>query len=234
MKKTIGIIGGMGPEATVDLFNKIIRLTPVKKDQDHIRILIDNNTAIPDRTKAILKGGTDPLPELVKSAKLLKKAGADFIIMPCNTAHYFYDGLKKSSGLPVIHMIEEVAKHLKGKYKKAGLLATDGTVQSGIYTKVLNRYGIELVIPGKNDQKKVMALIYGKTGIKSGSYKEARIKQEFLKIIKNLAKQGAETVIMGCTEIPVILRKRKDRVPLIDSTQILAESAVKKALNNNI
>ncbi|GAH53208.1 unnamed protein product, partial [marine sediment metagenome] len=108
-EKIIGILGGMGPEATVDLFHKIIKFTPAKKDQDHFRIIIDNNPKIPDRTAAILGKGEDPLPALQETARNLEKAGVDFIIIPCNTAHYFLPQIQKSVNIPVLNMIEETA-----------------------------------------------------------------------------------------------------------------------------
>ena len=121
--KTIGIIGGMGPLATVDLFGKIVNLTDAKCDNDHIHILIDNNTYIPDRTSYILGDGKNPLDELVKSAKRLKDMGADFLVMPCNTAHYFYNDIINNVSIPFINMIEETASYINNK--KAQKVLTD-------------------------------------------------------------------------------------------------------------
>ena len=144
-KKVIGIIGGMGPLATADLFKKIVLNTKAEKDQDHIRVLIDNNTNIPDRTGAILKGGADPIPELTKSAKVLSDMGADLLIMPCNTAHYFHKNVQDAVNIPVLHMIELTMEALKAQgIKKAGLLATDGTIQSGIYQNIFDKSGVVL------------------------------------------------------------------------------------------
>ena len=127
--KTVGIIGGMGPLATVDLFGKIVNLTDAKCDNDHIHILIDNNTYIPDRTSYILGDGENPIDELVKSAKRLKNMGADFLIMPCNTAHYFYNDIINNVSIPFINMIEETANYINNKnIKKVGLLSTTGTI----------------------------------------------------------------------------------------------------------
>jgi len=111
-EKIIGILGGMGPEATIDLYNKIIKLTAANKDQEHLRIIIDNNPKIPDRSMAILKGQTSPLNALQKTALTLEKAGADFIIMLCNTAHYYISSLKSIVNIPVLNMIEETAKEI--------------------------------------------------------------------------------------------------------------------------
>ena len=147
-RKVIGILGGMGPEATADLFLKIIKSTPAKKDQEHLRILIDNNPQIPDRTAAILHGGEDPTPALVETGKNLERAGADFLIIPCNTAHYFHGNIQDAVTIPVLHMMSATAGEMKARgIKRAGLLASDGTVQSGLYHKALAQSGIEVVIP---------------------------------------------------------------------------------------
>lgn len=135
-KKVIGILGGMGPLATADLFQKITLHTAASCDQDHPRVCIDSNTNISDRTAALLHGGADPVPEMVKSAQRLESIGADLLIMPCNTAHNFYDAVASSVSIPVLHMIAITRDALKSRgVKCAGLLATDGTVQTGIYQR---------------------------------------------------------------------------------------------------
>lgn len=141
-EKVIGVLGGMGPEATADLFRKIIRATPAEKDQDHIRVIIDSNPKIPDRTAAIIGGGPSPLPEMTETAKNLEKAGADLIIIPCNTAHYYYEKLKKSIRIPILNMVELTAQAIKGGFphvKKVGIIGTTGTVRAGIYNRALEK-----------------------------------------------------------------------------------------------
>jgi len=169
-EKIIGILGGMGPEATIDLFTKIVKETKVKKDQDHLRILIDNNPKIPDRTLAIQKKGPSPLIQLIRSATVLEKAGADFIIIPCVTAHYYYESLQKRIKIPILHIIEETLEYLQAKLKgisKIGLIATTGTIQTGLFQKAFSHHVIELILPAPKLQKKwVMEAIYGKKGIK--------------------------------------------------------------------
>lgn len=129
MKKTIGIIGGMGPLATCDLFHRIIEITDASCDQEHIRVLIDNNTRIPDRTAAILHGGADPVEQMVISARGLQTMGADLLLIPCNTAHYFHKQVSDCVNVPVLHMLEETAKVASRKgIETVGLLATDGTI----------------------------------------------------------------------------------------------------------
>ncbi|HHW17710.1 MAG TPA: amino acid racemase [Firmicutes bacterium] len=225
MKKTIGILGGMGPEATCDLFLKIIKSTPARKDQDHIRVIIDSNPEIPDRTAYILGKGTDPRPYLIATAKNVEKAGASFIAIPCNTAHYFYDDIRSAVSIPVLHIMEEVARSVKGKVKKAGLLASTGTVKTGLYERALNEVGIEMTVPEGRDQDKVMEAIYL---VKAGKLEEA--KAIALEQGKLLVSQGVEVVIAGCTEIPLILRDGDLPVTVIDATKILAEACVREAL----
>ena len=170
-EKIIGILGGMGPEATLDLFYKIIKLSPAKKDQDHCRIIIDNNPKIPDRTNAILGTGKDPLPELIMTAQNLEKAGADFIIMPCNTAHYFISGIQQNVNIPILNMIEESANYVKNifpSFKKVGLFASKGTYKTKLYNSFFNAKNIDILIPTPTEQEKIMDLIYMfKSGILS-------------------------------------------------------------------
>lgn len=169
MNKTIGIVGGMGPLATCDLYQKIIQVTQADKDQEHVRVCIDGNTRIPDRTAAILHKGRDPLPQMIKSAVRLEGMGADVLIMPCNTAHYFYKKLLPFVDIPFLNMLEETADAaVKMGITKAGLLATDGTVKSGVYEKAFQERGISLELPAKEEQESVMELIYD--GVKAGNY----------------------------------------------------------------
>jgi aspartate racemase len=148
-EKIIGILGGMGPEATIDLFYKIIKFTPAEKDQDHLRIIIDNNPKIPDRTAAILGKGKDPLPALQETAKNLEKAGADFIIIPCNAAHYFLSSIQESVKIPILNMIKETVKETQKKnssIKKVGLLASIGTYKTKIYHQHFKKFKIPLIL----------------------------------------------------------------------------------------
>lgn len=227
-EKIIGILGGMGPEATIDLFYKIIKLTPAKKDQDHLRIIIDNNPKIPDRSAAILGKGEDPLPALQETAKNLEKAGADFIIIPCNTAHYFLPSIQESVKIPVLNMIEETAKETQKRnssIKKTGLLASIGTYKAEIYNKYFKKYNIEVISPEEKDKEEVMKVIYA---VKAGNLSE-EVKKSIISIAQKLIDKGAEAIIAGCTEIPLILKEENLSVPLIDPTQVLAKAAVKKA-----
>ncbi len=226
MKKTLGVIGGMGPAATCDLMEKIISLTRAASDQEHIHMLADVNTAIPDRTAAILHGGPDPVPELTKSAKRLISAGAEVLLMPCNTAHYYYDDVARSVSVPVLHMPREAAAALKAAgVKKAGVLATDGTVQAGVYEKALTGAGIEPVYPSPAMQKEVMRLIYD--GVKGRSVPLESIPVG--DILQDLRDQGAEKVVLACTELPIAFAELGLMEGCLDATRALAFAAVRAA-----
>ena len=227
-EKIIGILGGMGPEATIDLFYKIIKFTPAEKDQDHLRIIIDNNPKIPDRTAAILGKGEDPLPALRETAQNLEKAGADFIIIPCNTAHYFLPSIQESVKIPILNMIEETAKETQQRIpqiKKVGLLASIGTYKTEIYHQQFKKYNIEVIYPNEKDKEEVMKAIYA---VKAGDLSE-EVKKNIISIAQKLINKGAEAIIAGCTEIPLILKEGDVSVPIIDPTQALAKAAVQKA-----
>lgn len=226
MKKTLGIIGGMGPAATCDLMEKIIELTEASCDQEHLHIISDVNTAIPDRTGAILHGGADPVPEMTASARRLEAAGAAFLIMPCNTAHFFYDAIAKSVSIPVLHMPRLTAAVLKkAGVKKAGVLATDGTIRSGVYAKALEAEGIEPVYPGQEHQAMVMRLIYD--GVKARRIPLESIPVE--EILAELRRQGAEKFLLACTELPIAFETLGIRQDCLDPTRVLAFSAVEYA-----
>lgn len=225
-RKTVGIIGGMGPLATADLFRKIVENTDAKNDREHLRVLIDNNTAIPDRTEAVLKGGETPVPQMVKSARLLEEMGADLLLIPCNTAHCFHHDVQEAVSVPVLHMIQITAETLKKRgIKTVGLLATDGTVACGLYGKACNSYEIAVLCPEPEEQKSVMDLIYN--GVKAGrnDYDATAVKR----VICNLRRRGAEAIILGCTELPVAVSMYGLEAPFIDPTSELARAAIHAA-----
>lgn len=224
MNKTIGILGGMGPMATCDLMKKIIDHTDAACDQEHLRICIDSNTNIPDRTSAIIGQGKDPRPEMIKSAVRLQGMGADVLIVSCNTAHYFLDDVEKCVDIPVLHMPRETAKELQRQgVRTAALLATDGTVRCGLYDQELKAQGIVCVHPNIEEQEMIMSLIYDyvKAGITYPHVEKIRKMQERLK------KQGVECMILGCTELPIAFAQWDTIIPIIDPTDVLAQSAIR-------
>jgi len=213
----------MGPEATIDLFTKIVRSTKASKDQDHLRIIIDNNPAIPDRQKAILENGVSPVKLLVETARNLESAGADFIVMPCNTAHYWIEDIRRAVRIPVVDMIGETAQEIARTYpslRTVGILAATGTVRSGLYQKNLGRLGISCLSPADDDQVALMGVIYS---VKAGDFSKRRVA---LEVAGRVVTAGAEAIIFGCTEIPLVLKTGDLSVPLIDATQVLASRTV--------
>ena len=223
--KTIGILGGMGPEASADMFLKIVRETKALKDQDHIPIVLDSNTRIPDRTAAILRGGADPRPEMIASAKRLSACGAEVYVMPCNTAHYFYEDLLPWVKGTFLHMPRLTAAEAKRiGCGKIALLATSGTIDSGIYHAAFREIApdIEMLVPEGDDQQAVMDLIY--EGIKKGdaAYSYDRVNET----VDHLRKRGAERFILGCTELPIAYASGRLDILPIDPTLVLARAAV--------
>ncbi|MFB9759818.1 aspartate/glutamate racemase family protein [Ectobacillus funiculus] len=224
MQKVVGIIGGMGPLATVDLMNKIISYTPAMKDQDHIHIIADNYSQIPDRTTAILGKGIDPTPYIVQSAQRLQNAGADFLVIACNTAHFFYEAAKRSVSTPILHMPLETARFVQeNNFRKVGLLATDGTIKTQLYQNSCQSYKIDVIEPDKEMQEKVMEGIYA---IKGGNLETGCL---YLSTVADKLKEsGAEAIIAGCTEVPLVL-KSSENTCIIDPTEIAAKMVIKIA-----
>lgn len=228
MGKILGIIGGMGPLATVKLFEMIVLMTKANSDQEHIHILIDNNTSIPDRTNYIVNNkGEDPRLKLIESAKRLEKMGADFLVMPCNTAHHFYDDIVEKINVPFINMIEESAKYIKERYpnvKKIGLLATNGTIRAEIYHRIFKDFDLEVLTPAEENQKYVMELIYNiKEDISQDNL------HGFYKAMDDLKEKGAELFVAGCTEISVAIDLFNLKGNIVDAMKVLAVNAIKFA-----
>ena len=219
--KEIGIIGGIGPAATICFEKLIIKRTVAERDQDYIPMATLNDTRIPDRTAYIL-GESDENPGtlMVQDAKRLEALGCDCIAMPCNTAHYFYDEIVANVNIPVFNLLDETMKQCKG-IKKAGLLATEGTLKSGIYERYAKEYGVELILPTEEDRKKTMEIVYDQ--VKAG--KEIDI-FGFRKLVSNLVERGSDAVILGCTELSVI-NMRYELENVIDPLDALAVSMVR-------
>ena len=225
MKKTIGILGGMGPLATADLFRKIVTMTRAGCDNDHIRIYIDDNASIPDRTAAILSGGKDPTPIMADSLKKLEGCGADCIIMPCNTAHYFLPRLQAMTEVPFLSMLEATAKTCAKTFpgKTAAILATKGTLATGLYEEALKAQGVAYLVPNADEQDALMRVIY--EGVKADAAPEA-YRADMEGVMETLAARGADYFILGCTELPVAADLLGLTQPMIDPTTELAKAAI--------
>jgi aspartate racemase len=226
--KTIGVIGGMGPAAGFHFCSLLVELTESGRDQDHVPVLCYSNTQVPDRTKAILHNGPDPLPELVRSAQTLQAAGADFLVMPCNTAHHYYDAIVPHLEIPFLHMILEMimaAKRQYGRVRRVGLLATSGTVAMELYHRPLRENGMEVLTPEAEVQDQ--AVMTAINEIKAG--RRGRPAAELARVAYSLVERGAQWVIAGCTEIPLALQQSEVSVPLLDPMRLLAELALDRA-----
>lgn len=224
-RKVVGIIGGMGPSATALLFQKIIAYTDAKSDSEHIHIVIDNNTDIPDRTAAIMNGKNTPAVNICESGKKLEQFGAELLLIPCNTSHYFYSYIQEHLTVPVVNMISETAKECVARgYTKVGILATTGTCKACIYENELSKYGVETVYPDDEGQTRVMEIIYDQ--VKAGKEIDASIIKEHLEA---MASEGVQAFILGCTELPFVLKDGDYGYSFIDSLDVLAKSAIVKA-----
>ena len=228
MKKSIGILGGMGPLATADLFRKIVLLTDAARANDHIRIYIDDNASIPDRTAAILSGGADPLPAMTDSLRKLEACGADCIIMPCNTAHYFLPRLQTLTAVPFLSMLEATARACAARFPggTAAVLATKGTLSAGLYQAALEQAGVPFLIPHDAEQDALMRVIYD--GVKAGKGPEA-YRADMEAVAEALTARGADYFILGCTELPLATQALALEIPAVDPTEELAKGAIRFA-----
>jgi len=229
--KTIGILGGMGPEAGAYFFERIIRETAAGRDQEHPPVVVCSLPQVPDRTEAILHGGPSPLPALRRGLRALRRAGADFAVMPCISAHHFYPQLASRSPLPLISLVDETVaciRRMKPAPKTIGLIATSGTVRSGTFARAFEAAGIEVIVPPGRDQKKVMTAIYGRAGIKAGQAKEAP-RKVLRQVARSLIRRGARTIVAGCTEVPLALKAADLSVPLVDPMAVGARAAARRS-----
>lgn len=231
MKKTntLGILGGVGPLACVYFAELIVNMTEAEKDQEHIPFFLYNDVYIPDRTAFIIgKSDIDPLPALIEGIHKLEDIGCDCVALTCNTAHYFYDEMVKEANVPIVNMVEEAVKYtLKciPDAEKIGILATSGTISSGVYKKAVEKYGLEYTVPDENDQNSVTEIIYNQ--VKAG--KEVDFKH-FTDIINRLRKSGCDAVILGCTELSVINKDHnltKENSDIIDAMEALAVKCIR-------
>lgn len=226
--KVIGIIGGMGPEATADFYMKIVKATQVTRDQDHFRVIIDSNAKIPDRTKAILYGGESPLPKIIETGNKLADHGAQVAVIPCMTSHYFIDQIRQGVSIEVLSIFEALNTYIQSTYEvgtKIGVLATSGTVGMGLFDQYLPNN--EVIYPVKHIQEeKVMEAIYGAKGIKQG-FLEGKPVGYLSEACETLADEGAKVIILGCTEIGLALKQQHVSIPLIDPLDIAVEALIK-------
>ncbi len=221
----LGVLGGMGPQATQVFYQFVLDRTDAAKDQDHLPALILSDTGIPDRTAAILSGDTEGLyRRLLADAKMLEGCGCTVLAIPCNTSHYFADRLQGEIGVPIIHMLRETAAALASQGKKRpGILGTDGTIQTGLYQKECAAVGLEAVAPDPDTQKLVMSIIYDE--IKQG---ETGSREKFAHIDKAVRKMGCDCAILACTELSVFATYHPLPSFYLDAMMVMAERAVER------
>lgn len=229
MKQAIGVIGGVGPMATAYFMERVIDMTEAGCDQEHINMMIFNDCDIPDRTAYITGQSSDnPLPIMAEDAKSLEAAGCQFIVIPCNTAHYFYEQLQAQVDIPVVNIVEETIRYAKGLFSSLsciGIMATTGTIEAGTYQKYAEESGIQWVIPNEEEQESLMHIIYD--GVKAG---EKVAPEDFNRVANALREKGAQCLVLGCTELSVLKRD----LPIVDtdvldSIDVLATETVRRS-----
>jgi aspartate racemase len=232
---TIGILGGMGPEATNQLCVLITALTPVTKDQDHIPVITYNNPQIPARVSAVRGQSESPVPEMIRTARVLEEAGADMLLMPCNLAHFYLEDIQKAVRIPFLDMIEETVNFTVEHYphcRRVGIIASTPTIECGIYDKTFRKHDRLLISPDKDEQEsKVMAAIYAPDGIKCGH--KVKPRALLMEAGHALVEKGAEIIIAGCTEVSLVMKEKDSPFVVIDPMEVVARVAVERAMRGD-
>lgn len=224
---TVGVLGGLGPMATVYFYDMVVEMTDAQKDQEHVDMIIMNRATTPDRTAYIVGDSEDsPLDYLVEDAKRLEAAGVDFLVLTCNTAHYFYKQINDSVAIPLLNMIEETVDYsIKEGHSKIGILATTGNIKMENYQNICREKCVDFYVPDNDTQKKVMKIIY--EDVKAGNKADMKV---FDEIVEDLKANGCDCAILGCTELSIIKKDEKlsDEF-FIDSSEVLAINTIVKA-----
>jgi len=227
--KTVGVLGGMGPDATVDFMASVIALTPANKDQDHIRMIVDHNPQVPDRQAALRGDRSAVVGTLIGMALRLESAGADFLVMPCNTAHAFLGDVIPAIHVPFLHIIDETVGEVASQHpdsKKIGVMATTACIDTGIYQSALQAKGRSSLMPSGNQQPELMELIFR---IKRGD-KGTGVRKSMRQIAMLLESAGAELIVAACTEIPLVMGAADFDIPFVSSTEVLARRTIALAI----
>jgi aspartate racemase len=223
MSKTVGVIGGMGPEATVDFLRRIVAATPAQDDADHIRVLVDNNPKIPSRLAALVDGtGEDPLPVLIAMARGLEKQGADFLTMPCNTAHYYLPRIAEAVSIPFLDMVALSIASLSGK--RIGMLASPAVRKVGLYASRLNDAGHVAVFPDADGEAKLLDVI---RAVKANALTD-RHRRDYAQVAASL---DADAYLIACTELSVIGPPQGATKPVVDALDVLVDATISEALS---
>lgn len=219
----VGVIGGMGPDATVDFLARVLALTPAEVDQDHVRLLVDQNPRIPNRQRAILDGGESPGPVLAAMAARLEACDCDFLVMPCNTAHVFAGDIVSAVSIPLVSIIDVTMERVAGTgAANVGLMASRGCLESRVYQDAIESAGLTTIPQNEDELGELTELI---AAIKTGDHGDD-VAERMRRLARALDARGAEAIILGCTEIPIVLGPDDATVPLLSSTDILAEETI--------
>ena len=224
-EKTVGVIGGLGPEATIDFYRKLLAKSNAATDQDHLHVLINSNPKVPDRQKALAGTGPSSGPALVKTAQVLERAGAEFLVMVCNTAHAYEQDIREATAIPFISILSEsvnASLRLNPQLKRAGLMAATGCVGARLYQTRFEATGVDCVVPNSAEQATLMQLIYR---IKSGDH-APDIADQMRQLANTLIERGAEIILAACTEIPLALKQNDIEKPLLDCTDVLVDATI--------
>lgn len=219
----------MGPDATVDFMSKVIALTPAERDQDHIRMLIDHDPTIPSRQNVSVSDDAQIREMLATMAERLEAGGAEFLVMVCNTAHGWLDRARDRISIPIVSIIDETVSAISAQYpdaRKVGILATPACLEIGLYQEALERAGLTALPVEGDHRRELMTLI---DCVKAGDQSKA-VSNGMAAIGRSLIEQGADAIIAGCTEIPLVLHPPQLTVPLVSSTDALARRTVALAL----
>jgi len=226
-EKIVGVIGGMGPEATVDFMHRLVTHTPARDDADHLHVLMDNNPKIPSRIAALIEGtGEDPTPALCDMARGLEAQGADFLVMPCNTAHYYLPAIARSVSIPVLDMVQlAIQKLAAAKPQRVGMLASPAVRMVGLYKARMEQAGLQTLIPESRDEETLLAII---KAVKAGRL-DGRHRQDYDKVARNLVSAGADALLVACTEFSVIGPPAKTDCLVVDALDVLVEATISTA-----
>jgi len=220
----LGIIGGMGPEATVEFMARLVKATPARDDADHLHMIVDNNPKIPSRIEALIEGtGTSPEPELVRMARNLETAGATFLAMPCNTAHGYAAAIAKAVNIPLLNMVEVTVRNISSgpnPFRSVGLLASTAVIKTGLYARAFQDVDITLILPAGQDavMDVIKSIKAGKTG--------PSVRQAFASVAQHLMDQGCDVLLIACTELSVIADSIPEGIAVVDSLDVLRDAAL--------
>ncbi len=226
MPKIAGVLGGLGPEATVDFLAKLVAGTDADSDQDHVRLLIDHNPTVPNRHDAIAGRSPSVAPQLVEMATGLERGGADFLVMVCNTAHAYTEDIRAAVSIPFVSIVDVTVEAVTAAgHRTVGVMAAEGCLQAGLYQQALEAAGCEPVLWSEDELATFMELVYR---IKAGE-RDDDIASGISRLATSLVFSGAEALIAGCTEIPLMLAPENAPAPLYSSTDLLVQRTIELA-----